>query len=115
MSGDLDAPRGLPSLDGIQREKLHNSFRELLSTEAGRRVIYWVLEQCSIYRDAYTGDNAATNYTLGQQASGRRLISEIDAIDPRFYPQLLLDIAELRDRDRAAAETIDKPENDDDD
>lgn len=103
------------ALDTIERDKLHTSFRELLGTEAGRRVIYWTLEQCAIYRDAYTGDDAATNYTLGMQASGRRVIAEIDAINPRFYPQLLLDISELRDRDRAAAQAIDNPEDDDDD
>ncbi|MGL4198044.1 MAG: hypothetical protein ACRCSX_09805 [Allorhizobium sp.] len=103
------------TLEEIERDKLHTSFSELLATEAGRRVIYWTLEQCAIYRDAYTGDDAATNYTLGMQASGRKLISEIDAINPRFYPQLLLDISELRDRDRAAAEATNQPENDDDD
>lgn len=103
------------TLEEIERDKLHTSFSELLATEAGRRVIYWTLEQCAIYRDAYTGDDAATNYTLGMQASGRKLISEIDTINPRFYPQLLLDISELRDRDRAAAEATNQPENDDDD
>lgn len=103
------------TLEAIEREKLHASFRELLQVEAGRRVLYWMLEQCAIYRDAYTGDDAATNYTLGMQASGRKLIGEIDAINPRFYPQLLIDIAEMRDRDRAAAEAMDKPENDEDD
>lgn len=105
----------MTTLETIERDKLHRSFEELLATEAGRRVIYWTLEQCAIYRDAYTGDDAATNYTLGQQASGRKLIAEIDAINPRLYPQLLLDISELRDRDRAAAELADQPENDDDD
>ena len=94
------------TLEAIERDKLHASFRELLQVEAGRRVLYWMLEQCAIYRDAYTGDDAATNYTLGMQSSGRKLIGEIDAINPRFYPQLLIDIAELRDRDRAAAEAL---------
>lgn len=103
------------AMDAIERDKLHTSFKELLDTEAGRRVIYWTLEQCAVYREAFTGDDAATNYTLGMQASGRKVIAEIDAINPRFYPQLLLDIAELRDRDRVAAEAIDNPENDDDD
>lgn len=105
----------MTTLETIERDKLHKSFSELLATEAGRRVIFWTLEQCAIYREAYTGDDAATNYTLGMQASGRKVIAEIDAINPRFYPQLLLDMAELRDRDRAAAEQADNPEDDDDD
>lgn len=105
----------MSELERIEAEKIEGGFREMFATEAGKRVIYWMLEQCSIYRDAYTGDAASTNYTLGQQSAGRRLIAKLDEIDPRFYPQLLIDIAECRDRDRAAAEAIDKPEDYDDD
>lgn len=104
----------LSAVDRIERDKLDASFRHLLDGEPGRRVIYWMLEQCAIYRDAYTGTDAATNYTLGMQASGRKLIGRLDEIDPRFYPQLLIHIAELRDRDRAAAEAIEQPEDEDD-
>lgn len=104
----------MTTAETIERDKLHTSFRELLATEAGRRVIYWMLEQSAIYREAYTGDDAATNYTLGMQATGRKLISEIDTIEPRLYPQLLLDIAELRERDRVAAEAINQPEDEHD-
>lgn len=104
-----------PTLETIERDKLHASFRELLGVEAGRRVIYWMLAQSGMYESAFTGEAASTNFILGRQEIGRRLTGEIDAIDPRFYPQLLIDIAELRDRDRAAAEAMDNPENDDDD
>lgn len=103
----------LSALDRIERDELHGAFREALRTHGGIRLIYWMLEQCAIYRDAYTGDAASTNYTLGQQASGRRLISKLDEIDPQFYPQLLLHIAEIRSRDRAAADAMTKLEDDD--
>ena len=101
------------TLARIERDELDRAFREALRTIGGKRLIYWMLEQCAIYRDAYTGDAASTNYMLGQQSSGRKLIAKLDEIDAQFYPQLLMDIAEIRSRDRAAAEAIDKPETDD--
>jgi hypothetical protein len=39
---------------------------------------------------------------LGQQAIGRRLIGVLDEIDPRTYPRLLLDMADLKAMERAA-------------
>lgn len=92
-----------------EREELDKAFREVIALSSGKRVLFWILEQCAIYQDAYAGDNNATNYTLGQQAIGRRLIEQMDAIDPRHYPRLLLDIADMKAMAAAA-----KQENDDD-
>lgn len=88
----------------VTRERTEKAFRSMLAAEDGRRVIFWMLERCGIYRDAYSGENNATNYALGGQAPGRRLIEQLDAIDPRLYPKLLLDMAEIRDTDQAEAE-----------
>lgn len=104
----------MSTLDRLERDALNSALRFLLSNDAGKRVLYWMLEQTAIYRDAYTGDPASTNYTLGQQSTGRKLIAKIDEIDARFYPQLLLDIAEIRSRDSAAADNMNQPEDDDD-
>lgn len=90
----------------IERDELAKAFRDVLAGASGKRVLFWILETCAIYRDAFEGDNNVTNYTLGQQASGRKLIAMLDTIDPRFYPQLLMDMAEIRAMDRAAAEAL---------
>lgn len=87
----------------IAREELAKAFREIVALASGKRVLFWILENAAIYRDAFSGEDSATNYTLGLQASGRKLIAMLDELDPRLYPQLLLDIAELRAMDRAAA------------
>lgn len=105
----------LSTLERIERDAVETSFREVFATHAGKRVLFWMLEQCKIYRDAYTGEAASTNYVLGQQSAGRMLIGKLDEIDPQFYPQLLLAIAEIRNRERAAAEAMENPETDDDD
>jgi hypothetical protein len=99
-----------------EREELARAFREVFALASGKRVLFWLLEQCAIYQDAYTGDNDATNYTLGRQSVGRKTIAMLDDLDPRFYPMLLLASADLKAMDRAAAEKrADKQEGDDDD
>lgn len=90
-----------------------DAFRAVLSTADGKRVLFWVLEQAGVYRDAFAGDDAATNYVLGQQAVGRKLIGMMDELDPRTYPKLLLDIADLKAMELAAAKS-DEPEDDED-
>lgn len=96
-------------------DELRKAFREILSMTSGKRVIFWMLEQCAIYRDPFSGDDAATNYTIGRQAAGRMLISMLESIDPRLYPRLLLDIAEIREVDRSTAKALQQNQENDDD
>ena len=93
-------------------DELQQSIVALLSTEEGKRVVFWLLEMAGVYRDAFSGDAAATNYTLGQQSIGRRILTELNAIDPRIYPRLLLDIAEIKEMGRAAARNEEKDDDD---
>jgi len=95
------------------RQNLLDAFKAVLATPQGKRVLFWVLEQAAIYRDAFSGDDAATNYVLGQQSVGRKLIDLMDQIDPRTYPRLLLAIADLKAMQQAA-EDMTKPEDDED-
>lgn len=99
----------------VERSELERAFRSVLATVAGKRVLFWMLEQCAIYRDADCGESThATAATLGEQRVGRRLINQMDLIDPRFYPQLLMDIAEIKETDRALAKSLAaKQENED--
>lgn len=96
-----DQPSGLRSLE---RDEITTAFREVFATASGKRVLFWMLEQCAVYREAYAGElGNATHYTLGKQGVGRRLIAELDRIDPTLYPRLLLAIADLKATDKAAA------------
>lgn len=103
------------TLNRVEHDAIEKAFRELLRTEAGKRVIYWMLEQSAMYEAAYTGDPASTNFMLGKQEVGRRIIGQLDVIDAKFYPQLLMSIAEIRALDRATAEALDRPKDEDDD
>lgn len=109
-----DLAEKLSTDEGQKRELLAIAFRDVLSSPSGKRVMFWILEQCAIYQDAYTGENNATNYTLGLQAAGRRVIAQLDAIDPRLYPKLLTDIADLKLEEKAVADRAANPEKEDD-
>lgn len=98
-----------------ERDELHRAFRRLLGTVDGKRVLLFVLAQCALEVDPYTGEDNATNFMLGRQNVARRLIATMDDIDPRLYPQLLLDIAEIREVDRSAVESLTKKQENDDD
>jgi hypothetical protein len=84
-------------------EKIKDAVRDVFAHRSGKLLIYWLLEQSAIYEDAYTGDNNATNYTLGRQSPGRRLIALLDSVDPKIYPKLMLEIADIRAEESAAA------------
>ncbi len=87
------------------RDQIELDLEAVLSNSHGRQVVMWFLEQCGIYSDAYTGDNNATNFNLGQRNIGLRLISKLEQLGPTTYPQLLLDVA--RDRKRETLHVAD--------
>ena len=99
--------------DEVAREELDRAFAEVIALSSGKRVLFWVLEQCAVYQDAFAGEQqAATNYSLGRQAVGRLVIGKLDELDEKNYPQLLLAIAELRETDKAHAEALAHKEDD---
>lgn len=98
-----------------EQEDIDRALNEVFRSAAGKRVLFWILSECSIYHSPYAGENAAaTNFELGKQDVGRRIIARLDKIDPRFYPQLLLDIADLKAMDRVIAETARRGKENDD-
>jgi hypothetical protein len=110
----MDTP-GETTLDQVRRDTLNDAFRAVLNDAAGKRVLYWMLEQAALYEAAYTGEAASTNFLLGRQEVGRRIIGQLDEIDARFYPQLLIDIASIREADSARANSLSADTDEDDD
>lgn len=99
----------LTQLSAAQKREiddLNAAFKEVIASASGKRVLFWILEQTGVYRDAFvgSGENDATNYVLGKQSVGRMLISQMDMIDPRAYPRLLLEIADQKAMALAAAQ-----------
>jgi len=97
-----------------ERDQLTLSYEAILNTDEGRRVLFDIFERCGVYQSGFTGNNDATNYKAGRRDIGLELLGQIDAVDPRHYPSLLLRIAELKAMDRAAASTKENDDEDDD-
>lgn len=102
-----------PSPQDREYDELVRAFRKVMSLASGKRVLFWLLEQSAVYQDAYHGDAAPTNYTLGRQSVGRRVIAMLDDIDPRLYPGLLLEVADMKVADQMAQERQAKEETED--
>lgn len=98
-----------------ERADLDQAFREVFATASGKRVLFWVLEQCAIYRDPDCGESThATSGIVGEQRVGRKLIAKLDELDARNYPVLLLAVAEDKAMKRAAQDLASQQKDDDD-
>lgn len=99
----MDVNEQLSAEQSVAKNALVGAFREVFATEAGKRVIFHMIAQGAIYQDAFTGDDPATNYRLGRKRQALELIADLNEIDERLYPQLLLAMADIREMDRAIA------------
>jgi hypothetical protein len=99
----MDVNEALSLEETVAKNALNDAFRAVFATVAGKRVLFHLIARGSPYQDAFTGDDAATNYTLGRKRQALELIADLNEIDERLYPQLLLAMADIREMDRAIA------------
>ncbi|WP_421930048.1 hypothetical protein [Nitratireductor rhodophyticola] len=100
----------------VEQEELEKAFRAVFATNAGKRVLFRVFELAAMFQTPFSGENTnATNHTIGRQEVGRMLLSEMNGIDPRMYPQLLLDMEDIRETDRSAGSAAAEAEREDND
>jgi hypothetical protein len=77
----------------LVRDRVQLDLEAVLRLPQGRRVLLMILEQCGVYRNAYTGERQATDFRLGEQNVGLWLISQIEIVGPTEYPTLLMERA----------------------
>lgn len=95
-----------------EHDDLLRAYREVFNTDAGKRVLYDILSMCAVYQSPFTGENNRTNFLLGSQEAGRRVMGRLDEVDPRLYPQLLLAVADMRAMEKEAAACASEIEDD---
>lgn len=110
-----DADEKLSSIEAFERDEINRAYREVMALPAGKRVIHDILSKCDIYGAMFTGETNSTNFSLGKREVGKLVINELDAINPRFYPKLLLDVADMKDIARATVSVANNQGNEDDD
>lgn len=61
----------------------------LLSDKRGRRVMWRLLAQCGVFRNAFAGDPNLTIFRTGEQNIGHWLLAEIHAVAPETYGKMV--------------------------
>lgn len=77
----------------LVRDRVQLDLEAVLRLPQGRRVLLMILEQCGVYRNAYTGERQATDFRCGEQNIGLFLIGQIERVGPTEYPSLLMERA----------------------
>lgn len=88
-----------------ERELLLGSVRETLQTMQGRRFTWWILSQCGIYSQNVSANS--TMYILeGQRSIGLKVIELLGEVDPKLYPEMLLEQAREKSTFRQNGEDV---------
>lgn len=79
--------------DGAERQRLRaqvvkdmriNDLAEIVSTEAGRRWVYSILERCYVFQPVMTG-NSYTFFNDGMRQIGLMIIEELAHVDRNLF------------------------------
>ncbi len=106
-AGDEQQVRKAARSEKWLRERRSNDWRAIVGSPEGRRVLWYLLEQCKVF-ESIMETSARIYYNSGRQDFGHYLIGEITTADPQAW--LLM-------QQEAAAFVIDaeptkKPEDD---
>lgn len=74
----------------VEYELLVLNLKEVLSTSAGRNVLWHILDNAGIYASSFTG-NSQTFFNEGRRNLGLYILSLMEDADPTCYPRMVLD------------------------
>jgi hypothetical protein len=60
------------------------ALKTVMSTREGRRYVWWLLDQCGVFRTSFTG-NSTTFFNEGQRNVGLILMGDVNAACPEQY------------------------------
>ena len=75
-------------LDEREQRQLLAATADLLDDEAGRRFVWWLLEQTHVFQNSFTG-NSTTFFLEGERNVGLKIFSLCLAADPAFMNGLI--------------------------
>ena len=73
----------------IIRDRELNDIRAVLSTNAGRRFVWKLLERCKAFGSIYDSDSKFMAYLSGQQDLGHYIMAEITETDENLLFKLM--------------------------
>lgn len=79
------------------KEQQDADLKDLLAMPQFRRYIWrHINETCGLMRDPFSANGSVMNLNVGMQAMGRALFAEIESVDPRLIPQIMIEWLELQ-------------------
>lgn len=93
---DIDrAKRRQDRLERIEVQQVLNDIKETFGTPHGKRILYYILEACSIYSDTAT-DLHSIYMEKGRRAIGLEILDLVMDADPEIYISILRETANDR-------------------
>jgi len=71
---------------------LDDATRFVLQHAQARQFVWWVLEQCGLFRVSFSG-NSSTFFAEGERNIGLKIVSQLDGVSPTAFPKMMLDMA----------------------
>jgi hypothetical protein len=72
-----------------QKMRMLDDIRWVLSNTKGRRVLWFILSLCGVFRASYVPkDSTQTAFNEGRRDVGLRLLLEIQTANPKAYSQM---------------------------
>lgn len=66
-------------------EQLQSDIHNLMSSESGRRIAWWLLESAGVYHSSYFDSAHAMAYAEGRRAYGLKFLEKISILTPDQY------------------------------
>jgi len=92
MIPNIETATAIEKAQQKERDSLITAILNVMRTEAGKVLIWELLDLCDIHSDIFTG-NSQTFYLEGKRSVGLQILQLLEEADPEFYPMLLLERA----------------------
>lgn len=80
-----------------RKEQQDKDLKELLELPAFRRYIWrHINETCGVMRDPFSPNGSILNLNVGMQSVGRVMWAEVDQVEAKLIPQIMVEFAEAQ-------------------
>lgn len=93
--------------DRLDNLEIDEAIKQNLSTKAGRRFLWWLLQVGKINIQPFTANALSTSFACGEMNVGQRILDRIISVDPAGYARMMTEQAdEHRDRTNQYASAL---------
>lgn len=104
----------LERLEIALEEEIEQAWKGLLKQEAGRLILWSILDKCGLFSFPHYGDSTDTLLKGRQQVGSQILADHVFPHGMKYYTDMLLEAEERENRILIAQRQTEEEENDDD-